>query len=82
MALKKSGKVWEDVNLLLEKHGVYDDLKKAGLDPTSMAICSFGRGPNHDVVIDDRVIGVYNHIAEAVTLTDQEGEPLLWLYKK
>ena len=59
--IKTKGAVWEQVNeLLMDK----------GIDTTTLKIASFGRGTYHEVVIDDSIIGGYDHKSKRLTLAE------------
>lgn len=63
--IRKEGKVFRDVFMLLRRAGM--------IDLRGLAIATLGRGPDHLVVINDTVIGEYNHVSGRLFLYEIEG---------
>lgn len=57
--IKKEGKVYSEVAKRLQAMGI---------DTRELRIATFGRGPDHLIVIGDKVIGGYNHKSRRMTL--------------
>lgn len=56
---KKSGRVWDQVA---------QGLKRAGKDVSSLEIATLSRGADHLVILNDEVVGEYNHVSKRLFL--------------
>lgn len=65
MSIRTDGKVY---------YLVKSQLMQMGIDTSTLAVISFGRGTYHDIILNDRIVGSYNHIDKMLRLHPQDDE--------
>lgn len=63
--IRTNGKVYDIVKAHLEQMGI---------DTSTLKIVSFGRGTYHDISIEDRIIGSYEHRSKEFRFSKYEDE--------
>ena len=62
MKQRTSGKAYE---------AVIAELQRRGLPTEGVSVMAFGRGPQQEIVLNDRIIGSYNWISKVLSLHDE-----------
>lgn len=57
--IRTDGKVYDIVKEYLEQRGI---------DTSTLKLVSFGRGTYHDISLDDRIVGYYEHRSKEFNL--------------